>query len=82
MGGDNGLIYPIQTSRANSQEPKDEAEGHIDSRKSGSISFAKDVNAPRSSSSALYIPPPRERDQGMHTSIARGAYPEARIDRT
>ena len=24
VGGDNGLIYPIQTSRANSQEPKDE----------------------------------------------------------
>lgn len=66
---DDILTYAIQISRVNSPTPDDEPEEQVDSKKGGRITFAEDVNQPPNPSKALYIPPPRERDQGMQAGV-------------
>lgn len=65
----------------NSQALEDKPEGEFDLKNGGRIAFAEDVNQPRNSSRALYVPPPRERDQDMRSGVCPGTHFEARIDR-
>lgn len=60
-----GLIYPARISSVDNVTQIDEADREADSKGNGHITFAQDVKLPHLSPGTLYVPPPKERNQGM-----------------
>lgn len=57
------LIYPARICSVDNKQP-DDPDGEADYKENGHITFARDVKLPHLSPGTLYIPSPKERDQG------------------